>query len=183
MIKVLTVTGYKPHELGIFDEKHIGIKYIKKVLEKRIIGYIETGLEWVLISGQLGVELWCAEVVLDLKKQYPQLKLAVLTPFYNQEERWNDLRKEQYRLVLNKADYVESITKRPYENPSQLKLKNQFLVEKSDGILVIYDEEKHGSPSYYLTYAKVRSDNSNYEIHYIYPEEIELAYQDDIQDW
>ena len=29
-MKVLTVTGYKPFELGIFNEKHQGITYIKK---------------------------------------------------------------------------------------------------------------------------------------------------------
>ncbi len=183
MIKVVALTGYKTHELGIFDEKHIGIKYIKNVLRKRLISLIEDGLEWVLISGQLGVELWGGEVVLELKKEYPQVKLAVLTPFYNQESNWNDLRKEQYHQVLQQADFVDSITKRDYENPSQLKLKNQFIIEKSDALLVIYDDDKPGSPSYYLTYAKARNESSDYQILYIYPEEIELAYQDEMLDW
>lgn len=183
LVKVLTVTGYKSHELGIFDEKHLGITYIKKVLRKRLLSFIDEGLEWVLISGQLGVELWCAEVVGDLKQLYPQLKLAVLTPFYNQEERWSDLKKEQYRNVLHQADYVNSITKRNYESPSQLKLKNQFLIEKSDGLLVIYDDDKIGSPSYYITYAKARCETSDYQIFYIYPDEIDLAYQEENEQW
>nr|WP_281244210.1 DUF1273 domain-containing protein [Anaerobacillus arseniciselenatis] len=183
MIKVLAVTGYKSHELGIFDEKHVGIKYIKKVLQKRLISFIEEGLEWVIISGQLGVELWCGEVVLQLKQEYPQLKLAVLTPYLNQEERWNDLKKEQYQSVLQQADYVDTITKRGYESPSQLKLKNQYIVEKSDALLVIFDDDKPGSPSYYITYAKIRSEHSGYEIFYIYPDEIELAYQDELESW
>ncbi|OIJ20073.1 hypothetical protein BKP45_10380 [Anaerobacillus alkalidiazotrophicus] len=183
MVKVLAVTGYKAHELGVFDEKHKGITYIKKVLEKRLVSFIEDGLEWVIISGQLGVELWCGEVVINLKKQYPNIKLAVLTPYYNQEENWNDARKEQYQNVLQRADYVDSITKRNYENPSQLKLKNQFIVEKSDALLVIFDDDKPGSPSYYITYAKARSEKSNYEIFYIFPDEIELAYQDDLEQW
>lgn len=183
MVKVIAVTGYKSHELGIFDEKHVGIKYIKKVLKKRLISFIEDGLEWVLISGQLGVELWCGEVVIELKHQYPQLRLAVLTPYYNQEKNWNELRKEQYNNVLQKADFVDSITKREYENPSQLKLKNQFIIEKSDGLLVLYDDDKDGSPSYYLTYAKARNENGNYEIFYIFPDEIELAYQDEMMQW
>ncbi|RXI98701.1 DUF1273 domain-containing protein [Anaerobacillus alkaliphilus] len=182
-MKVVAVTGYKSHELGIFDEKHTGIKYIKKVLRKRLISLIEDGLEWVVISGQLGVELWAAEVVLQLKHEYPQVKLAVLTPFYNQESNWNELRKEQYSQVLQQADFVDSITKRDYENPGQLKLKNQFIIEKSDALLVIYDDDKPGSPSYYLTYAKARSESSNYQIFYIFPDEIELAYQDEMLEW
>lgn len=183
MVKVLAVTGYKTHELGIFDEKHQGIKYIKKVLEKRLISFIEDGLEWVLISGQLGVELWCGEVVIQLKKQYPQLRLAVLTPFYNQESNWNEFKKEQYNQVLLQADFVDSITKREYENPSQLKLKNQYIIEKSEGLLVIYDDDKPGSPSYYLANAKRKSESSEYQIFYIYPDEIELAYQDEMSEW
>jgi uncharacterized phage-like protein YoqJ len=183
MVKVMAVTGYKSHELGIFDEKHQGIKYIKRVLEKRLISFIEDGLEWVLISGQLGVELWCGEVVIQLKKQYPQLRLAVLTPFYNQESNWNELKKEQYNQVLLQADYVDSITKREYENPSQLKLKNQYIIEKSDGLLVIYDDDKPGSPSFYLANAKRKSESSDYQIFYIYPDEIELAYQDEMSEW
>ncbi|MCT8137980.1 DUF1273 domain-containing protein [Anaerobacillus sp. CMMVII] len=183
MVKVLAVTGYKTHELGIFDEKHPGIKYIKKVLEKRLLSFIDDGLEWVLISGQLGVELWCAEVVIELKRNYPQLKLAVLTPFLNQESNWNELKKEQYNRVLQQADFVDSITKREYENPSQLKLKNQFIIEKSDGLLVIYDDDKPGSPSYYITYAKARTENSNYQLFYIFPDEIEQVYQDEMFDW
>lgn len=41
------------------------------MIKKKLIDLIEDGLEWVLISGQLGVELWAAEVVIDLKNQYP----------------------------------------------------------------------------------------------------------------
>ncbi|GAA3327349.1 hypothetical protein GCM10020331_066930 [Ectobacillus funiculus] len=49
--------------------------------------FLEEGLEWVLISGQLGVELWTAEVVFELQMEYPDLKLAVFTPFLEQEEK------------------------------------------------------------------------------------------------
>jgi uncharacterized phage-like protein YoqJ len=68
MVKRLIVTGYKPHELGIFDDKHPGVVIIKKALESQLIAQIDEGLEWVIISGQLGVEMWAAEVVLELKK-------------------------------------------------------------------------------------------------------------------
>ena len=181
--KGILVTGYKAHELGIFDSKHIGIKYIKKVIEKKLVNLIEEGLEWVLISGQLGVELWAAEVVLALKKQYPDLKLAVITPYLNQQSNWNEANKMLYDEITQSANYVDSISKRDYESPSQLKQKNEFLVNKSDGLLLIYDEEKPVSPTYYLANAKKKQESSSYEIVYIYPDEIEMAYQDDQQFW
>lgn len=57
-MKILTVTGYKPMELNIFKEGDPRIAFIKAAIEKRLIYFIEEGLEWVLISGQMGVELW-----------------------------------------------------------------------------------------------------------------------------
>ena len=39
----------------------------QKALHRKLTTFVEEGLEWVIISGQLGVELWAAEVVLKFK--------------------------------------------------------------------------------------------------------------------
>jgi uncharacterized phage-like protein YoqJ len=164
MVTILAITGYKPYELGIFHPQHQAIPFIKKAIEKRLIPFIEEGLEWVIISGQLGVELWAAEVVFELQNVYQHLQLAVLTPFLNQEENWSEENKEYYEFILSQADFVDSITKRKYENPGQLRLKNQFIVEKSDGLLIVYDDEKEGSPKYMLDIAKKKASREKYDI-------------------
>ncbi|MBU8906052.1 DUF1273 domain-containing protein [Desertibacillus haloalkaliphilus] len=178
-MKVVTVTGYKSHELGIFDQKHPWVTYIKKALENKISQLVEEGLEWVIISGQLGVELWAGEVTISLKQTYPDLKLAILTPFLNQEDRWNEKTKAYYQEVYQQADFTESITKREYTSPAQLKLKNDYLIAKSDALVVLYDEEKQGSPSYYLTPAKKRQETEGYEIFFITPDDLEMIDQEE----
>ena len=60
-MKVLYITGYKAFELGIFKNDHEAVKYIKKSIRNRLLPLVEEGLEWVIISGQLGTELWAAE--------------------------------------------------------------------------------------------------------------------------
>lgn len=84
---------------------------------------MDEGLEWILISGQLGAELWAAEAAYDLQEEYPDLKVAVITPFYEQEKNWKEPNKEQYEAVLAQADYEASLTHRPYESPLQFKQK------------------------------------------------------------
>lgn len=69
-------------------------------------------------------------MVFELQEEYPALKLAVITPFYEQEERWNEQNKELYEGILAQADFVESVTHRPYESPAQFKQKNRFLLKK-----------------------------------------------------
>jgi uncharacterized phage-like protein YoqJ len=178
-MKTIAVSGYKGHELGIFDQKHKGIHYIKKALEHRLRSLIEEGLEWVIISGQLGVELWAAEVVFTLKDEYPQLQLAILTPFLNQEERWQDTTKSYYQDIVSQADFVDSITKRPYDNPMQLRQKNEFIIAKADGLLLLYDEDKPGSPTYYLEVAKKRQASESFPVLFITPTDLDLLVQEE----
>ncbi|MFJ5672711.1 DUF1273 domain-containing protein [Bacillus safensis] len=163
-MKIIAVTGYKPFELGIFKQDEPALQYIKAELRKRLTALIEEGLEWVLISGQLGAEIWTAEVVFELQEEYPALKLAVITPFYEQEERWNEQNKELYEGILAQADFVESVTHRPYESPVQFKQKNRFFIEKTDGLLVLYDPEHEGSPKYMIREAEAYTD---YRVMYI----------------
>ncbi len=180
MGNVLLVTGYKAHELGIFSDDHPGLPIIKAALRIRMSQLIEEkSIEWVLISGQTGVELWAGETTLDLRDEYPDLKLAVLTPFLEQESKWKEPTQDYYNMIMAEADFVESITSRPYENPSQLKAKNEFLIRKSNAMLVLYDEETRGSPDYYLKESENRQRNdASYEVFTITPVDLELIEQD-----
>lgn len=52
-MKNLLVTGYRAHELGIFDNKHPGIPYIKKALSNRLKPLIEEGVEWIITPASM----------------------------------------------------------------------------------------------------------------------------------
>jgi uncharacterized phage-like protein YoqJ len=170
MNKVLAISGYKPFELGIFQKDHSSVAYIKLAIKKNLIQMIDEGLEWVLISGQLGVELWAAEVVFELQMEHPGLKLAVITPFLNQEKGWNEKNQEWYETILAGADFIDSVSKKDYEKPWQFRLKNQFFIEKSDCLLLLYDQEKEGSPKY------LYEMSVQYQHHHVYPVQLITFY-------
>ncbi|MFP7297888.1 DUF1273 domain-containing protein [Neobacillus niacini] len=167
MSKVLAVSGYKPFELGIFKNDHPSVHYIKEAIKKALFPMLEDGLEWVIISGQLGMELWAAEVIFELKSDFPDIKLAVITPFLEQEAAWSDNNKEWYKSILAQADFIDSVTKKKYEKPWQFRLKNQFFIEKSDALLLFYDHEKEGSPKYIYEMAVQYQNKHPYPIHLI----------------
>ncbi|HEY2420403.1 MAG TPA: DUF1273 domain-containing protein [Neobacillus sp.] len=167
MNNVLAISGYKPFELGIFQKDHPSVFFIKAAIKKSLLQRLEDGLVWVLISGQLGFELWSAEVVFELQINFPNLKLAVITPFLDQEASWNEMNKEWYESILAQADFVDSVTKRGYEKPWQFRLKNQFFIEKSDSLLLLYDQEKDGSPKYLYEMALQYQRSHSYPIELI----------------
>ncbi|WP_312473013.1 MULTISPECIES: DUF1273 domain-containing protein [Neobacillus] len=178
-MKVLSISGYKPFELGIFKKDHPSALFIKAAIKKSLLTLLEEGLEWVLISGQLGVELWAAEVVFDLKKDFPNVKLAVITPFLDQEAQWNENNKEWYQSVLAAADFIDSVTKKGYEKPWQFRLKNQFFIEKSDGLLLLYDQEKEGSPKYLYELAMQYQKDRDYSIELITFYDLQMIVEDE----
>jgi uncharacterized phage-like protein YoqJ len=179
MMKVLAVTGYKPFEIGIFKQDDKALVYIKKTIEKRLISLIDEGLEWVLISGQLGAELWTAEVAYMLREEYPELKVAVITPFYDQEKKWKEPNQELYEAVLAQADYEASLTHRPYESPLQFKQKNQFFIQKSDALMLLYDPETEGSPKYMLDAAEKRREKDGYPIYFITMDDLRATVEEE----
>lgn len=164
--EVILVTGYKPHELGIFSADHPGIPVIRYCLKKRMRELADQGTKWFVISGQAGTELWAGDACLELKKEEDRsdVKLAVLVPFLNQEERYKNWLKEQYYRIMEAADFTGAISSRPYESPMQLRQKNEFLVAKTDGALVLYDDETPGSPKYCLAAAKRKAQRQHYPI-------------------
>ncbi|QHS22549.1 DUF1273 domain-containing protein [Virgibacillus sp. MSP4-1] len=153
-MKNLMITGYKSNELNIFNRNDKRIFFIKEAIRKRIIPLIENeGIEWVLISGQSGTELWAGEVVLELKEHY-DIKLAVIPPFLNQEQVWKEEQQSLYQTVVGQADFYQSLVKKEYEGPYQFKRKDRWFLEKSDACLLLYDEEQEGSPKFFLREAE-----------------------------
>lgn len=164
MIKSLYVSGYRPHELGIFNDKHPGVPIIKKAIENELRKLIDDGLEWIVISGGQGVETWAAEVVIELKNEFPHIKYSIITPFLEQEKNWNELKQQNYSYIVSNADFVTSVTKRPYEAPWQFSEKDKFIIQNTDALLLIYDEENEGSPKYLKRLADKFAENHAYEI-------------------
>ncbi|MEA1852839.1 DUF1273 domain-containing protein [Cytobacillus sp. OWB-43] len=180
MVKVTTVSGYKPFELGIFKKDEQAVTYIKRAIKKQLLSLLDEGLEWVLISGQLGTELWAAEVVYELQEEgFEHLQLGVITPFLNVEGNWKEDNKEWYESIVASADYVDAVSRKPYENPNQFKMKNIFHLSKSDCLILFYDTEKEGSPKYLFEEALNYQNKKNYSIHQISFYDIQLIVEED----
>lgn len=173
-VRHLLVTGYRAHELGIYDSKHPGIPWIKKALANRLIPLVEEGLEWVITPGQYGVDLWAGEVVLELKQQYPHLKLGIITAHAGPEEKWKEEKQEEYRRVAAGADYYGAVSNRPYEGSWQFRARDDLLFRKTEGILLFYDDEAaEGSPKYTKERAEKLRETRDYALYIIRSEEVQ----------
>lgn len=177
-MNVLYVTGYQPRELNIYSPNDKKVEIIKYALQKRLLAFIEEGLEWIMISGQLGVEMYAAEIVLELKESY-EIKLAVIPPFENHESRWPEGLQEHYYYIAEQADFVETIYQGEYKGPYQFKARDKWILEKSDACLMVVDEDTAGSNRFFLDEAaRFIQGNQEYPIYKITPFDLEDAVQE-----
>ncbi|MFV0560549.1 MAG: DUF1273 domain-containing protein [Enterococcus sp.] len=165
--KVIYVSGYRNYEIGVFKDKDPKIEVIKNVLKSELQNFIEEGTEWILISGNLGVELWTAEVVAELKTDYPEVKLGIIYPFAEFGAQWNEQNLAKKALAEQVADYCASVSKHPYQTPQQLKNHTNFLLEHTDGALLIYDEEYEGKPTFFFRDATNYLEQNEYDLRLI----------------
>ncbi|MCP8616658.1 SLOG family protein [Salirhabdus salicampi] len=165
-MNVITITGYKPNELGIFQMNDKRIHFVKEAIKRRLIPFLEDGVQWILISGQAGVECWAGEVVLQLREDY-NVKLAVIPPFLKQEQRWKEDQQQLYQYVMSEADFVKPLMEKEYQGPHQFRLKNRWLIDKSDACIMLYEEEKEGSPKFFLSEVRKVKGTRDYPLYYI----------------
>ncbi|GMA54433.1 UPF0398 protein [Alicyclobacillus contaminans] len=178
-IHTLIVTGYRSFELGVFQENDPKVKVIKKVIKNTLEQYLEEGLNWVLLGGNLGIELWCGQVIEELKVDYPELKFSVIFPYLEFGNHWNETNQAALQKVVEEADYVDSVSHLPYKNPSQLKNHTHFLLTHADGAIVVYDDEYAGKTSYFLHDANEYASEHAFLIHQITMDDLQDAVFDD----
>lgn len=164
-------------ELNIKNEKDTRIEFIKTAFKQRLLSLIDEGLEWVILSGQMGVELWAAQVILDLKLMYP-IKLGIFPPFLEYESRWPEVYQEAFLQVTEQADFYQPLYNENYKAPFQFINKDYWLLEKSEGCLMLVDEDYPGSVKFFLDKAKKEQESNNYVILFITPNDLEDIVRD-----
>lgn len=172
-MNTILVSGYRAHELNIFGQRHKGIGYIQQAIIHRLVPLIEEGLEWVITPGQYGVDLWACEAAISLKASYPNLKVSMIAAYRNPEEKWSEDKKSYYAELIRKVDYYTSVSAQPYEGGWQLKARDELLLRKTDGLLLVYDEESGGSPKYLREKALRMQQRDHYTVMCITPDDIQ----------
>lgn len=144
--KSLLITGYKHTDVGIFADKDPRLAIIKLAIKKDLVRFLEDGVTWFVLTGQLGFEYWTLEVLEELRSEGYEFQIATIFMFENHGEQWNEA--NQLKLQrFKQTDFIKYAYPR-YENPGQFKDYNKFLVDNTDGIYLFYDPENETNLKY-----------------------------------
>ena len=165
--KTVCFTGHRPQSLAFgFDEDDERCIKLKGAIRSKIIRLIEECYASYFISGMaIGIDIFAAEIVLELKSQYPQIKLECAIPCENQSIKWNERIRDRYFSIIEKSD-LETMLQTQYTTDCMQK-RNEYMVDKSDIILAIWNGKGSGTGST-VKYAKAQGK----EVIVINPNEI-----------
>ena len=126
---------------------------IRQNLEKAIISLIERGVVFFGSGGALGFDQLAAETVLQLKEDYPYIRLVMVLPCPPEQQslKWNEQQKIRYYDLLERSDKVRVLS--PNYTRSCMLDRNRHLVDCS-AYLICYLREQSGGTFYTVNYAE-----------------------------
>ena len=141
--KTCCFTGHRVIEKDNF-------KAIRMQTEECIKGLIAEGVLNFICGGAIGFDMLCGELIIEYKKNNPDISLTLALPCQNQDKyfSWDD--KKKYIFILANADYI-IYTSDNYFRGCMHK-RNRYMVDNS-AYLIAYCKKNNGGSFYTRNYA------------------------------
>ena len=130
-------TGHRPEKLNTSE------KEVKAALRRQIDQAVHDGFKVFITGMARGVDLWAAEIVLDLRKRHKEIRLICAIPHDGFEARWSPSWQELYRYVLAEADLTRVISKGYHTGVYQV--RNEWMVNHSARVIAVFNGQPSGT--------------------------------------
>lgn len=148
-------TGHRPKSFPWkYNEIAPGCVLLKEVLAEQIKMLADRGVTDFFSGMAQGVDLWSGQIVLDLQKENPALKLHCVLPCKGQESKWTASAQERYHSILTQANEVVYVGQE-YSKDCMLE-RNRWLVEHSSILLAVYNGSFRSGTGATVRYARQR---------------------------
>ena len=152
----LSFSGHRPNRLpGQGDPTVPEMRTLTAVLQKEIIAAINRGMTAMLQGCMCGWDIICGEQVIEVKKQYPHIRLVSVAPYsvrlFSKEDCWTPEWENRAREVCRQSDISISLAEH-YRKGIYFE-RNRVLVNHSS-LLIVYHDGGSGGTKFTIDRAK-----------------------------
>lgn len=122
-------------------------------LRLQILQAVADGYVTFITGMGMGVDLWAAQAVLDLKRENPALHLIAAEPYPSFSAKWSPEWAEVYREVREGADLVRQMS--PTYAPSAINQRINWMVDHAARLIAIYNGSR-GYTGSFVDYAQAQ---------------------------
>lgn len=137
-------SGHRPKKLPwVYDEADLRCIEFKEKLYAVICAVYESGITHFICGMALGCDMYCAEAVISLKSEHPDITLEAAIPYDGQDEGWGESNRRRYRAILMDCDKVTLI--QDDYTPGCMMRRNRYMVDNSEVLIACYDGKPGGT--------------------------------------
>ena len=125
--------------------RKLGEDFSARKLKFAIRKLIKRGVHTFYNGMAIGFDLLAAEKLIELKKEYPQVRLVACIPCYHQEKSFSERDKKRYVEILKKADEQILLSERYFRGCMQA--RDKYMAERAD-CMIAYCEKETGGAAY-----------------------------------
>ena len=139
-------TGHRPGKLPWGnDESDPRCAALKRRLYAAAESAILEGTEHFICGMAEGCDLYFCEIVLSLKRRYPNVTLEAALPCPSQAEQWGAAARARYEALLSRCDYETMVSDR--YSPGCMQRRNRYMVDHASLLIAAHDGVPGGTRS------------------------------------
>ena len=123
------------------------------ILEQRLRVLVRRGAMEFRAGGAIGFDMVATLKVLELKAEFPELRLRLFLPCRDQTRGWDEMSCRAYQYILDRADDVYYVSE--HDTSVCMLARDRKLVEGSD-VCLAYCTRNRGGTFYTYSYAYKR---------------------------
>lgn len=137
-------TGHRPEKLpwGRDETDHRCVA-LKERLRDAVLSAYEGGMRHFICGMARGGDLYFAEIVLELRRDRPDITLEAAIPWPGQSNGWSQDNRERWHRILAACD-LETVVQRSYD-PGCMLRRNRYMVDHSSLVIALYDGTPGGT--------------------------------------
>lgn len=145
--------NFKPLTCCFTGHRHIPadmITPLKHTIKEQILSLLEQNVIYYGVGGAVGFDALAAEVLFELRKEHPQIKVILVYPFDGFDSKWSEAQRKRHHALLPQYDKRVCVSQSPgWEAYLQ---RNRHLVDHS-GYCVAFCTRSYGGSAYTVRYA------------------------------
>lgn len=126
-------------------------------LVDEITKLVKNGVIHFYAGGAIGWDTLCEKTVLNLRKEYPKIRLHLILPCPPEQQslKWNTVQKQEFKKIIDSSDSVEVLSPNYYDGC--MKKRNARLVDLADVCICYYNGKKTSGTAQTVRMAKEKN--------------------------
>ena len=142
--KTCCFTGHRPEKLFPGASlQSVPVRRLLSIIALHINTALEMGCDTFISGMARGIDIWAANLVIDMRRRHPDIKLICAVPFPGYADPFLGIDKWHYNTIIEQAD--KTLYTAEHYSRGSMSIRNRFMVDNSSRLIGVVDDMQSGT--------------------------------------